>query len=126
LNKQRLFIKLYDAYEVEGTIHTCLVRVNLFFSHVLVFQTKPSKKKTPSFVKLILYAEMWWSEILDEMKTYWMKRDPCNQKQKVTRERIVDGFFYFFVFMSVCNCLMQVITWKEFVVSIVSSVQDDM
>jgi hypothetical protein len=28
--------------------------------------------------------------------------------------------------MSVCNCLMQVITWKEFVVSIVSSVQDDM
>jgi hypothetical protein len=108
LNTQRLSIKLYDAYEVEGTIHTCLVCVNLFFSHVLVFQTKPPKKKTPSYVKLILKDEIWWNEILDEMKTYWMKRDMCNWKQKVTRERIVDGFFCFFVSMSVCDCLMQV------------------
>jgi hypothetical protein len=49
---------------------------------------------------------MWWSEILDEMKTYWMKRDLCNRKQKVTRERIVDGFLCFVVSMSVCDYLM--------------------
>jgi hypothetical protein len=34
-----------------------------------------------------------------------MKRDPCSRKQKATKERVVDGFFYFLVFVSVCDCL---------------------
>jgi hypothetical protein len=76
LNTQRLSIKLYDAYEVEGTIHTCLVCVNLFFSQVLVFQTKPLKKKTPSCVVgwNVVEWNPWWNEdLLDEKGSVQLK-----------------------------------------------------
>jgi hypothetical protein len=38
---------------------------------------------------------------------------------KVTKEKVVDGFFYFLVDVSECVCLMQVMVLKEFVVCFV-------
>lgn len=56
----------------------------------------------------------------------YMKKKPNGWKgidavemHKVTKEKVVDGFFYFLVDVSECVCLMQVMVLKEFVVCFV-------
>jgi hypothetical protein len=42
------------------------------------------------------------------MNTYWMKSRSSNQKQKATIKWVVDGSFFFLVFMNVIVYLLQV------------------